>query len=348
MNTRIVIISAAILAFVALIGMLMLMRTPPLGKLKLSAREIVVGNHTAGSITKYPGNADGNTSPAGEFLTSAGFPIALAIDVAGNLYVVSDIGNHVLVYAAGTNTQNPPIRTISGPNTELHRPTGVALDRDGNIYVADWAATTNRSAVLKFPSGAEGDVAPIAKIPGTRGVPGSPGAVNTEFTRASGVAVDSSGNIYVLDDLRAQLVIFAPGANGDVSPAVVVALDLHFPQQVTLDSDENIYVTHHSTPPGIAIYQAAPIANVSPIRTISSPDIDATVFGIAVDGTGQIFVPNAQQNSLVVFPAGASGSNVTPSRKIQGANTHLNAPLSVAVSILTGRSPSEESAPVAK
>ncbi len=343
MPNRYFIISAVILAIVALIARFIILRQPTeTGRARLAAKEIVVGNHTSGTITRYPGNADGDVPPSGEFVTSAGFPSAVAFDASGNLYVASDVGDHVLVYAAGAIMQNTPLRNISGPQTGISHPTGIAVDQSGNVYVANWASTTQQSTVLKFASGTNGDVPPIARIPGTCVSLGcSPGPVNTEFDRAKGIAVDSAERMYVIDALSSKLLIFDPGADGDVRPSVVIETSQAFPQQVTLDGDENIYVTHRSTPPAITVYPANPTNSSAPIRTIFSPDLNEP-FGIAVDGADQIYVPNLSQHSLVVFPAGANGNAVTPARKLQGPATGLNRPLTVAVSSFIYSGPSDD------
>jgi DNA-binding beta-propeller fold protein YncE len=97
---------------------------------------------------------------------------------------------------------------------------------------------------------------------------------------------------------------------------------------VTLDEDENIYVTNRGNP-SITVYAAGPTADVAPVRTITSADLCAP-FGVAVDGAGRIFVAETGLHSILVFDTGASG-NVTPFRKIQGSSTGLNDPLGIAV-----------------
>ena len=63
-------------------------------------------------------------------------------------------------------------------------PEGVALDRPGNIYVAD----TENNRIQKFT--ADGFLITTW---------GTQGSGNSQFKNPSGVAVDAAGNIYVTD-----------------------------------------------------------------------------------------------------------------------------------------------------
>src|SRR5581483_11867171 len=77
-------------------------------------------------------------------------PRAVATDNSGNLYI-ADMRNHVIRMVnstgivstvagngtSGTSTTNGP--AISAP---LNQPTGMAIDNEGNIYIADYNAST--------------------------------------------------------------------------------------------------------------------------------------------------------------------------------------------------------------
>jgi outer membrane protein assembly factor BamB len=115
----------------------------------------------------------------------------------------------VTVYAAGANGNAVPIRTISGSKTGLSIPAGVALDGNGNVYVAD--PTTNNAvyAVTVYAASASGNVAPIRTISGSK----------TGLNTPVGVALDSGGNIYALNHNPPESVkVYAVSANGNVSP----------------------------------------------------------------------------------------------------------------------------------
>jgi DNA-binding beta-propeller fold protein YncE len=312
-------------------------RPSPRYGIRLPATEIFVGNHefdpetSAGiSVTTYPGAAHGDAVPSAELNTNN--PTALVRDSQSNMFVASDVGNQVLVYSPGVTGPAPPIRNIQGLNTGLLSPTGLALDAAARLYVAEsGAADIQQSAVLIFAADADGDVAPVAKIPSIIPVPGMTGASNTRLQRARGIAVDTAGRIYVADDLAECLLIFAADANGDVAPLAVITNGLSSPQQVALDPYENVYVTNGGSQ-SVAVFQAHPTSGASPMRMINSPDFNDP-FGIAIDLAQQIYVANTSGDNILIFGPGASG-RLPALRKIEGSDTRLKAPLAVAVRLL--------------
>jgi hypothetical protein len=310
--------------------------------LRLAAIEIFVGNNRVGSsgritVARFPANANGNAFPSSEFFVNNA--TAVTRDKNGNIYVASDIGNQVQVYRPDTVGLGSRLRNIQGAATKLHRPTGLALDGQGNLYVAERGGPSNQSAILKFAPEADGNVAPIAIIPSRLPVQGEIAGVNTSLDIASGVGVDyQDGSIYVVtcSELfrsgNSKLLRFDPAANGDVAPVAEITIGISEPQQVSLGGDGAIYVTNRGVNPSITVHAASPAANVPPMRTITSVDL-VNPFGIAVDRADNIFVTDTEQQSVIVFAKGVSG-NVAPLRKISGSNTGLSNPLGIAVRVI--------------
>ena len=85
----------------------------------------------------------------------------------------------------------PPLRTITGPSTQLQSPSALSLDREGNLYVIDSYGvdsgctdpTQGCWTVNVYAAGAAGDVAPIRSIRGPA----------TKLFYVYGSAVDGSG-----------------------------------------------------------------------------------------------------------------------------------------------------------
>lgn len=135
-------------------------------------KKILVANFGGGSINVYAAGATGNAAPVQQiFGTKTGLysPTGVAVDDLGRIYASScncsmaGAAASITVYAKGANGNVAPIRTISGSNTELNGPNGIALDSSGNIYVSQYFS----NSVTVYANGANGDVAPIRTISGS-------------------------------------------------------------------------------------------------------------------------------------------------------------------------------------
>jgi len=126
-------------------------------------------------------------------------PGALALDVENRLLYVSDVDqDQVLVYDAdslklkrriGTGGQKHALTTPG----DFARPSGLAVDREGNLYVAD--TLNNRIEIF------DGD----GKFISTFGKAGDgPGY----FSRPKGVAIDGDGHIWVADGMQDRVQVF--------------------------------------------------------------------------------------------------------------------------------------------
>jgi len=95
-----------------------------------------------------------------------------------------------------TATVSPTVLAAALPDAQLRRPEGLALDRDGNLWVADY----RRDRVVKL--------APDGRLLQSLGSSGNgPG----EFVGPKGVAIDpTSGRLYVADTGNARVQRLAP------------------------------------------------------------------------------------------------------------------------------------------
>lgn len=126
-------------------------------------------------------------------------PSGLAVDTQNRLLYVSDVElDQVLVYDADTLKLLRKIGTtghkheLTSPG-DFAKPTGVALDKEGNLYVAD---TLNNRIEIFDPDG---------NFISTFGKNGDgPGY----FARPKGVAIDSDGHVWVADGAQDRVQVF--------------------------------------------------------------------------------------------------------------------------------------------
>jgi len=206
-----------------------------------------------GVITTVAGKADtgysGDNGPAN--LAQLDSPDGVAVDSAGNLYIadsennrIRKVSNGVITTVAGNGESG--FSGDGGPATRarLFKPTGVAVDPAGNLYISD----TANSRVRKVSRGVITTVAGN----GTVGFSGDGGpATSAQLIRPDGLAVDSAGKIYITDGAHRIREISngvittvagngTPGFSGDNGPAATA--QLYWPSGLAVDSAGKIYV----------------------------------------------------------------------------------------------------------
>ena len=121
-------------------------------------------------VLVFPPDANGKVTPIRIIRgrkTGLGSPGAVAVDGAGNVYVLGESKvQNILVYAAGASGDVAPIQDITGSKTKIYGADGIAVDAGGNIYVANTYAPKGKITV--YAAGATGNVAPIRTIVGKR------------------------------------------------------------------------------------------------------------------------------------------------------------------------------------
>ena len=293
-----------------------------------------------------PIGADPNRSPSGTF-TSASLSNTqgIGVDSSGNVYVSNPTAASLDVFAPKSSGDVSPSQTISGGNTMLQFPGLIALDSTPNIWVPDPGTPGScGGAVLEFSGTGNGNVSPSAEL-----VCASSGNDNPLFSTPTGVAVDSNGIAYVVNQKSPAVNIFAAGSSGNASPVAFIIGGNHAcgfvanppaccsdnscvdltrlgsPNGIALDKKGNIYVTNAGGPPGadgysVTIYPPigsnTGIVNESPIATIAGANtLLADPAGIAIDSEGNIYVANVEagsgQNNDVTVYAPLEGSTGT-------------------------------------
>lgn len=311
----------------------------------------IAPNHvvtTLAGLTGVPGSDDGVG-------TTARFnsPTAIAVDPAGNLFV-ADFSNHTIRTVAPDGT----VRTLAGlaghasnedgagDAARFNYPGGVALARDGTLFVAD----TGNAEIRKItPAGV------VSTLAGQTGHYGSEDGVGSaaRFGFPVGIAVDSAGHAYVTDNPNNTIRAIAP--DGTVTTLAGLAgtagsddgtgsaARFNVPSGIAVDGNGTLYVTDYQN------YTVRRITSGGVVTTLAgfpgqSGNIDAlgsaARFGgpvrIALDGIGNLYVADADNGTIrLVTPtgsvstiAGVSGSKGAADGR--GDAARFNRPLGVA------------------
>jgi sugar lactone lactonase YvrE len=157
-----------------------------------------------GVVTTLASSLGAYTVDASEFGTNLLFyhSSAVAVDTAGDLYV-ADAGNNTIreISAAGvvaTIAGSPGLYGVAdGTNggARFASPASLALDAQGNLFVADALSHTIREVT---PAGSNWIVTTVGGLANTPGDADGTGS-SARFNRPGGLAVDGSGNVYVAD-----------------------------------------------------------------------------------------------------------------------------------------------------
>ena len=199
----------------------------------------------------------GDGGPAARALLNG--PFDVGFDADGNLYF-SDTFNHgirrvdarteIITTVAGCG--EPGYSDDGGPATRarFNEPYGIAVDRNGNIYVAD-----RHNHCVRRIDGASGIVTTFAGN-GSSGFGGDDGpASRAVMVEPNGLALDpAQTRLYIADvaDHRVRVVDLASGIiwtfagtgakaySGDGGPALTAAFNA--PKELTIDRDGNLLV----------------------------------------------------------------------------------------------------------
>ncbi|MDU0458509.1 MAG: hypothetical protein RW306_07200 [Geobacteraceae bacterium] len=184
-------------------------------------RKVAVGS---GIITTVAGNGIAAFAGDGGSATAASlkYPIGVALDNVGNLYIADRSNHRIRKVAADSGI----ITTVAGNGTggfagdggmataaTLSSPNGVTVDSFGNLYIAD--DVDNRIRKVSANTGIIATVAGDGTIGLLGGSFGGDGGVATSgsLNNPHGVSVDSIGNLYIADFFNNRIrKVFKPDA----------------------------------------------------------------------------------------------------------------------------------------
>jgi len=308
-----------------------------------SANSTVRKITTAGVVTTLaglagsPGTADGTGS-------SARFkgPSGIAVDGAGNVYVTDPFAQSIRkISPSGVVTTLAGGSTGSADGTgsaaQFNRPSGIAVDGTGNLYVAD----ANNDTIRKVTSA--GIVTTLAGNSGNYGSADGTGA-SARFSGPNGIAVDGSGNVYVADTFNSTIrkvtstgvvttLAGTHGATGSADGTGGAAL-FNFPYSIAIDASGNLFVSdsdndtiRKATSSGVVTTLAGSAATAGYADGIGSGALFSSPYGITVGGNGSIYIGDMGNDVIrmgVVAPATAPSVLAQPSSESVGLGSIAN------------------------
>lgn len=276
----------------------------------------------SGTLSRFAGNGSGGDSGDGGPATLASIdnPRGIAVDSAGNVFIVEPTRvrkvspEGFITTVAGTGISGESGDGGLATQARLSLAMAVAVDSSGALYIAELSQVRKVSSAGIITTVAGG---PLLGDPGDGGP-----ATSAVLTRASGVAVTPSGDLYIADNFRVRHVstdgtietIEGNGVSftGDGGPATSAQLTV--PSGITLDANGNLYVADNGSR----------VRKVSPGGTITTMAGDQTqgysgdggpatkaemqvapLAGMAVDAVGDLFV--AEQFHYDVRKISANG-----------------------------------------
>jgi sugar lactone lactonase YvrE len=264
----------------------------------------------AGVVTKFA-----STSPS-----EYEFAYGITSDKNDNLYVsynsgivrkVSTTGEFMAIAGPGQSG------LVDGPVgvSRLAQPSGLATDRGGNVYVADFG---NKAIRKVFPDGRTVIFAGSGKMGHDDGI-----AAEATFSSPTALAIDSKGNVYVSDEVVVRKISpdgavttiagqakFGPLGHNDTVDGPALEARFSGLGGLAVDKSGNVYVADSS---GARIRKISTDGFVTPVAggkrfSLFGPfgyddgDANSATFhdpqGIAVDASGNIYVADTSNNAI--------------------------------------------------
>ena len=239
------------------------------------------------------GSADGAGS-------AAGFdqPTGLSIDGQGNLYI-ADSGNNTIrkVTTEGVVTTIAGTAGVAGSvdgnglAARFSSPTGIAVDASGNLFVTDTGNDTIREI------SPDGVTSTIAGSPGVSGGADGIGA-SASFNAPTGIAVDTSGNLYVSDSGNDSIRKIVAGTVSTLAglalqagyiDAFGIGARFRYPTGIGVDSSGNVYVNDANN---LVVREITPAGSVSTLGVLFQSyyfGSTQSFEGLALDGNANVY-----------------------------------------------------------
>ena len=205
---------------------------------------------------------------------------AVAVPAIAVLAIIGIVIVVVLALGRGPSSPISAPAVITLPFTGLQQPRAVAVDTDGNVYVADYGTGTGNGRVLKLSAGSTTPTNLPVDIPGGRFAP-------------TAMAVDTHGNVYIVDGW-VDFTDHSPVgprvrklAAGSTTPIDLPFAGLRSPDVAAVDADGNVYLFDSAASGTPHVFELAAGSTTQTDLPFTNLDV---VGGMAVDTHGDVYL----------------------------------------------------------
>jgi sugar lactone lactonase YvrE len=257
--------------------------SPPTGTVRA---EISTDQNFRPTVDTYAGTSTPGSSNGARLGAEFSMPSGIVADGTGNLFIADTANNQirmidpsgqVTTIAGAPGTEGYGFTDGTGPLARFQFPSAIAIDSSGNLYVTD---TFNHS--VRKLTGAPGGTWTVTTLAGAgaTGYVDGPGP-SSRFNLPQGLAVDSSGNVYVADTGNHRIRLISPagrvstlvgtGVSGFDDGAAAVAR-LSSPIGLVLDTQDNLYVADSGNNRIRMVNPSAYVSTIAGTTTSGSSD----------------------------------------------------------------------------
>lgn len=301
-------------------------------------REITPG----GSVSTLAGLAGVSGSGDGTGTNALFYePEGIAVDAADNVFVadtwnqtIREISPAGVVKTIAGSPGSFGSTDLGGTNALFYEPAGIAVDASDDVFVADSGNNTIRKIAP------DGTVTTLAGWPGGLGYINATGT-NALFDSPRGIALDSSGDLFVADYLNnairevtsAGVVTTIAGDPGSMGSADGVGTNALFRglQGVVVNptNDGVIYVADSGNSTIRRLTDAGPnwiVSTLAGNASIGSADASGTAarffwpMDIAADGQGNVYVADAANDVVRKIASDGTVSTIAGSPGVAGSS----------------------------